>query len=503
MMRDNGVIAIGWPKLGDLSWVEAKKESRSKLKELIHEKHPSSSSAEGRATTELTNFTAKLNEGDIVWAAKGATVLGVGRVTGEYFFNPQYEFPHQRPVEWLRTDEWKMPVNEGLQSTFREIRKHSINILETERKIQSKDPDPKPPGNGGRKKTVLTGVPGRIQSILERKGQVILYGPPGTGKTYWAEKTATDLAAISFFGKRYEALNEKEKEKICGDESAMGMMRFCCFHPAYGYEDFLEGYRPETIDGQVSFSLRDGVFKKLCKDALNAPDKKFYLIIDEINRGDIPRIFGELLTILEKDKRTKQIILPVSQESFTVPVNVFLIGTMNTADRSISLLDAALRRRFGFLEMMPDGNVLRDTSISGIPLRAWFDALNSRIRDHVGRDARNLQVGHSYFMQSGSPIKNVAVLKRIIREDMIPLLEEYCYEDYATLAKILGNQLVNESEQRICHEIFDEGSESALVQALLSPCPEISTTSEAVSSEESQQAGEADEEDDENEEEGQ
>jgi len=131
-----------------------------------------------------------------------------------------------------------------------------------------------------------------------------------------------------------------------------------------------------------------------------------------INRGDIPRIFGELLTILEKDKRTNRIVLPVSQEIFTIPRNVFVIGTMNTADRSISLLDAALRRRFGFIEMMPDGTVLRDSVVAGIPLRAWFDALNTRIREHVGRDARNLQIGHSYLMQGGSPMTNDLGSKR-------------------------------------------------------------------------------------------
>ena len=163
------------------------------------------------------------------------------------------------------------------------------------------------------------------------------------------------------------------------------------------------------------------------------------------------------------------------------------------ADRSISLLDAALRRRFGFVEMMPDGSVLRDSNVSGIPLRAWFDALNERIRQHVGRDARNLQIGHSYLMQSGSPIKEIASLKRAIRDDIIPLLEEYCYEDYGTLASILGEDLVDVASQRIRHELFDDGQEGLLVQGLLAPCPDISTSSEAISSDESLADEEADE----------
>lgn len=122
MMKERDCVAIGWPGLGDLSWVEAKKTSRDKLKDLIHEKHPSSPQAEGRAASEITNFIATINEGDIIWAADGAKILGIGRVTGEYRFEPEFDFPHQRPVEWLNLEEWKMPINEGLQTTVRETR---------------------------------------------------------------------------------------------------------------------------------------------------------------------------------------------------------------------------------------------------------------------------------------------------------------------------------------------------------------------------------------------
>lgn len=488
MMRDRGCVAVGWPNLGDLSWIEAKKESRKKLKELLKETYPNHHTTIGRDCSQLVQFAVEIAEGDIVLAANGMKILGIGRVVGGYEFNSDFEFPHQRQVEWLSIGEWQMPESsEGLQSTVRGLGKFSDNLLAIEQRIQTSEP-PKIGGDEDsqpKKPVRLTGIPGRIQSVLDRKGQVILYGPPGTGKTYWAEKTANDLAAISSFGKLFESLSETEEKAVLGDGQKSGLVRLCCFHPAYGYEDFLEGYRPETVDGQVSFKLRDGVFKGMCQDAIESPKHNFYLIVDEINRGDVPRIFGELLTTLEKDKRGKRIVLPVSQEVFSVPKNVFLIGTMNTADRSISLLDAALRRRFGFVEMMPDGKVLKDSAVSGIPLRAWFDALNTRIREHVGRDARNLQIGHSYLMQGGSPLKDVASLKRAFRDDIIPLLEEYCYEDYTTLATILGDQLVNSSEQRICHELFDDGQESDLIQALLAPCPEISASSEAVSSEES------------------
>ena len=488
MMRDRSCVAVGWPKLGDISWVESKKESRKKLTELLNDVHPNHPSAIGRDCSQLVQFVGEIAEGDIVLAANGMTILGIGRIVGGYEYHSDFDFPHQRQVDWLTCDEWQMPESgEGLQSTVRELGKFNDNLLAIEQRIQStggskgSDED-----HGNPKRPIrLAGIPGRIQSVLDRKGQVILYGPPGTGKTYWAEKTANDLAAISAFRKVYESLNETEKETVIGIGQSSGLVRLCCFHPAYGYEDFLEGFRPETVNGQVAFKLRDGVFKRMCNDASETPERNFYLIVDEINRGDIPRIFGELLTTLEKDKRTKRIVLPVSQEVFSVPRNVFLIGTMNTADRSISLLDAALRRRFGFIELMPDGAVLKDSAVSGIPLRAWFVALNTRIREHVGRDARNLQIGHSYLMHTGSPLKDLASLKRALRDDIIPLLEEYCYEDYTTLAMILGDQLVDSATQRISHELFDDGRESDLIQALLAACPDISASSEAVSSDKS------------------
>jgi 5-methylcytosine-specific restriction protein B len=143
---------------------------------------------------------------------------------------------------------------------------------------------------------------------------------------------------------------------------------------------------------------------------------------------------------------------------------------------------------------MPDGNVLKDSAVGGIALRAWLDALNTRIREHVGRDARNLQIGHSYLMHAGNPIKDVASLKRAVRDDIIPLLEEYCYEDYGTLGNILGEQIVDVAGERVRHELFDDGQEDALIQALLAPFADISTSTEAISSEESQAELEEDDE---------
>jgi 5-methylcytosine-specific restriction protein B len=194
------------------------------------------------------------------------------------------------------------------------------------------------------------------------------------------------------------------------------------------------------------------------------PDKNFYLIIDEINRGDIPRIFGELLTVIERDKRMLSVTLPVSGRSFNIPGNLYVIGTMNTADRSISLLDAALRRRFGFVEMMPDSNQIRNVNAGALPLGPWLDALNERIRKVLRRDARNLQIGHAYLM-TRPPITSVADFARVLRDDIIPLLEEYCYDDFAALGEILGNSLINASRGSVREELFEPNREGDLIQA--------------------------------------
>jgi hypothetical protein len=306
----------------------------------------------------------------------------------------------------------------------------------------------------------------RIKSILDRKGQVILYGPPGTGKTYWAEKAANELASYSMFGKRYDQLLVDEIYTIVGNENDRGIVRMCCFHPAYGYEDFIEGYRPKKENDIFRYVLVDGIFKGLCRDASDNPQFKYYIIIDEINRGDIPRIFGELMTALEKDKRDMNIVLPLSGERLAVPKNVCIIGTMNTADRSISLLDAALRRRFGFMEFMPDSSILKYSTIEGIQLGDWLDMLNRRICKFLGDGARNLQIGHSYLLEeNGKPISDFSKFQRIVHEEIIPLLEEYCYEDYYKLERILGDALVDANAQKIHHELF-ESNPAALLSAL-------------------------------------
>ena len=488
LMRDSDCVAVGWDALGDLSTIRYSREDKEHVRGLFNQHYPNAPQTIGRFTQQVFNFVTTVAQDDLVLASDGVTVLGIGRITGPYAYVPGSDFPHRRPVEWLSLAEWKATQPEGLRTTLHEMKSYP-NLVEAERHVLYPvlplvgPVAPRPPTTGGKPPVpVLSGVPGRIQAVLERKRQAILYGPPGTGKTFWARNTALDLASYTAFGRAFNQLDPDQKAAVMGESSSNSVLvRICTFHPAYGYEDFIEGYRPTQTNGQLAFERRAGIFKQLCDDARRQPGRRFFLIVDEINRGDIPRIFGELLTILERDKRGQEVLLPLSGQPFSVPDNVYVIGTMNTADRSIALLDTALRRRFGFVELMPDKSVLGATVVSGIPLGNWLYALNQRIREYIGRDARNLQIGHAYLLENGQAVNDFAKFARIVQDDIVPLLEEYCYEDHDTLEKILGPALVDVTGQRIRHELFEPGHQADLVAALLAPTPDLVTSLAATS----------------------
>ena len=293
-----------------------------------------------------------------------------------------------------------------------------------------------------------------LSNSLLHISQIILYGPPGTGKTWLALQYAKSQGAT--------------KEN--------GRLEFVTFHPSFSYEDFVEGIRPESNNKkELIFEKENGIFKRVAMNAFNAlmeylgknkrwkdgkdvpkvtlsPEEKekiknapaYYLIIDEINRGDISKIFGELITLLEKDKRLfgeNEIIvtLPYSKTKFGVPPNLYIIGTMNTADRSIALIDVALRRRFAFVEMMPDMNLLREelgtNGIIGKAIDA-LEKLNERIIEEYDRDH---QIGHSYYLQlkglSGSDLEGK--LRYIWLYEILPLLQEYFYGNEENIKKVL------------------------------------------------------------------
>jgi 5-methylcytosine-specific restriction protein B len=246
-------------------------------------------------------------------------------------------------------------------------------------------------------------------------------------------------------------------------DETIGLLTRVTFHPSYTYEDFVEGYKPiPTGTGQLDLRLVDGVFKRVCRAAQADPDHPYLLLIDEINRGNIPKIFGELITLLEADKRNLTVVLPQSRETFSVPPNVFLLGTMNTADRSIKLLDAALRRRFAFIELMPDASTLSGGIIGDLNLAAFLMSLNSKVAATEGREK---QIGHSFLLNdAGEPVSSPDEFGQRFRYEILPLLQEYSYEDYAELESYIGSRLVNAQDQSLNSEVLS--SPSDLLDAL-------------------------------------
>jgi len=225
------------------------------------------------------------------------------------------------------------------------------------------------------------------------------------------------------------------------------------FHQTFSYEDFIEGIRPEisTDKKYITYPVKPGIFKKICGCAKNDQSQRYVLLIDEINRGNISKIFGELITLLEKDKRgdKNKIRLPYSKDSFVVPPNLYVIGTMNTADRSLVKLDVALRRRFAFVELMPQPDELDDVSVGGFKVRQILKTLNQRIQE---KSMREYQIGHSYFMPDGETVKDISKLQYIFAYEVIPLLKEYFFDNKEKLKEILKGQFIDWKTETIKDE---------------------------------------------------
>lgn len=279
----------------------------------------------------------------------------------------------------------------------------------------------------------------------------ILYGPPGTGKTW---HTVTRAVAV-VEGRKVGEVLEDDRVIVKGrfDElRAAGRIEMVTFHQNTTYEDFVEGVRPVLTEpsergatsaergdvGEVRYELSRGVFRRIAERAADDADERYVLIIDEINRGNIARIFGELITLIEDSKRIgrhdeARVILPASKIDFAVPPNLHVLGTMNTADRSIALLDTALRRRFVFEEMMPDtSHVGIAKDLDGIDCGKLLRAMNQRIAVLLDREH---QIGHTYLLR----VDTLPALASTFRNRILPLLQEYFYDDWEKIRAVLNN----------------------------------------------------------------
>ena len=301
----------------------------------------------------------------------------------------------------------------------------------------------------------------KLNDVLFTRNQ-ILYGPAGTGKTYNTinealsivykiqKDTLKEIIQKELESRKIPISNEKIREEmnqrfneyLKSTDKQIAQIGFVTFHQSYGYEDFVEGIKVKEVNGQLKYPVEAGVFKRFCKSAKDNPTENYVLIIDEINRGNISKIFGELITLIEESKRADQleelsVTLPYSNEQFSVPNNLYIIGTMNSSDRSLTSVDIALRRRFDFIEMMPEPNVLKDIQITDykdINVKAILETMNKRIQVLLDRDHC---IGHAYFIS----LKNDASLEKLMKifeKKIIPLLQEYFFDDWGKINLVLN-----------------------------------------------------------------
>ncbi|MGA4839291.1 McrB family protein [Streptomyces sp. G45] len=476
--RTGGHIAVGWDEVGDLRAYADKDEFQAAFTAAYGERYHGYKAKISAKANEVWKLLG-LRPGDLVVANTGASqVLGVGRVTDEgYAWRADLpDHRHTVAVAWdegyaQRLDEpersWAtVTVKDVPAALWQRIRRGRTGAApETADTAEDADTD------------ALTGpaaarpLDAELQTVadaLERRGQVVLFGPPGTGKTYtalrfaarWLGELSGGLPGVDPYAEPGTAAYATTLDAL----TDAGRLTTVTFHPTYGYEDFVEGFRPVRGGGVggLTLDLTDGVFKRVCARATADPGHPYLVVVDELNRGHLPKILGELITLLEKDKRGRTVTLPLSQRPFAIPPNVYLIGTMNTADRSIRALDAAVRRRFAFVELLPSSAPLQGCHVEQLHLADLLDALNQRIRTHLDREK---QIGHAYFLPGGEPVDSAADLAAIIRGEILPLLQEYAYDDYTLLAAFLGEALVD-AETHTLRDLTDEGLVTALYTEL-------------------------------------
>lgn len=420
-----GIMAIGWNELGDLKDFISRDEMKESMKSLYGDDR--SYTNDSLATWQ---FAHEIKQGDIIFVKKGMSkVLGRGVVDSDYYFDSnEKEYPHIRKVKWTHHEEHEHP-GQAVMKTLTDItdyteyvsKLNSLFDVEDEPAEIKSDYEPYDEDSFFSEVFISPEKYETIINLLERKKNIILQGAPGVGKSYAAKRLA------------YSIIGEKNTEQV----------KLIQFHQSYGYEDFIEGFRPSTEEGK-NFELVKGSFRKFCETAQNdTVDKKYFFIIDEINRGNLSKILGELMLLIECDKRGKEnkIQLQYSKDYFYVPENVYIIGMMNTADRSLAMIDYALRRRFAFVEFEPafenEGFKQLQKEISSEKYNHLIDCvkeLNEKITFDVSL-GKGFRVGHSYFIPKNPSDIDDEWLSDVVHYELIPLLEEYWFDETDKLSE--------------------------------------------------------------------
>lgn len=468
-----GIAAIGWDELTELSSLTSYEAVYEGLRELYG----------GNPTNDANacfQFAHQIKPGDLIVAKQGRSVLlGYGEVTSPYRYDESRpEYRHVVDVDWRRTGRWTVPAEhrmvvktltdmtqyprwlhaaigmmDGVPPAGRPAIGDPVNA-DTEAPRTSvggdegsgpavartgtgfdggtstiSDPPPAPGASAPPPRPAPEAYPlesalnelfmgqeqfSAILDALARKKNVILEGAPGVGKTFVARRIAWAL------------MREKDDERV----------QMVQFHQSYGYEDFIQGWRPQAS----GFALQDGAFHRFCRKAAEDPERDYVFIIDEINRGNLSKIFGELMMLIEADKRGPGFAVPLAYsptERFYVPDNLYVLGMMNTADRSLAMVDYALRRRFSFIRLQPAfgadqfANHLSDLGASEALVRRIVDRM-TELNQAIAQDTRNLgpgyEIGHSFFVPAdGGGNLDDAWYERVVRQEIMPLLTEYWF----------------------------------------------------------------------------
>ena len=409
-----GIMGIGWDDVTDLKGFSSKEEIKDYMKKVYDPSYSYKNNAHC-----LWQFANEIKIGDVIFVKKGMhKIIGKGVVTSDYIYDSTREtYKHIRKVEWTNKGEWEHPGQAVMKtltciSPYPDYVQQLLALFaedtpeETTEQVEIKYP-PYTKDDFLNEVYMDEDTYNTLTELLEAKYNVILQGAPGVGKTFAAKRLA------------YSIMGQK-------DTSRVAMVQF---HQSYSYEDFIQGYRPS----KEGFELVNGAFYKFCREAEEDNERPYFFIIDEINRGNLSQILGELMMLIEKDKRGEKIKLLYSNEWFTVPQNVRIIGMMNTADRSLALMDYALRRRFAFFDFAPafssEGfkNYLAEKDSPKLEkLITAVESLNSTISadESLGDGFR---IGHSYFCTDDEITDEW--LKSVVEYEVIPLIKEYWFDE--------------------------------------------------------------------------